>query len=64
MLSVKETAARLGCSDDTVSRLIDIGDLRAVNIRATGKGMRLRISEDDLTAFIKARTIQAGKASP
>lgn len=53
MLSTTEAAARLGCSDDTVSRLIHSRELPAYRV-----GRRWKISETDLAAYLeRQRTI-------
>lgn len=57
LLTIPETAAALGYKDrGTVYDLISSGALRAVDVRATGKQPKTRIREDDLMAFINART--------
>jgi excisionase family DNA binding protein len=56
LLTVPETAARLGVQRNTVYRLIKAGALRTVDIAATGKKARARVREDDLAAFIESRT--------
>jgi excisionase family DNA binding protein len=53
-----EAAQRLRVGIRTVYRLVESGDLRAVNVAAKG-GTRLRIREDDLAAFIETRTASA-----
>lgn len=54
-LTVQQVAKRLSCSETTVRRNITSGDLPAVRIgRASW-----RISEDDLAAFMEARSNQA-----
>jgi excisionase family DNA binding protein len=59
MLSIQAVAARLALSDDSIYRLIDAGELRAIDVRATGTAAQLRISEAELDRFILARTLPA-----
>jgi excisionase family DNA binding protein len=47
MLSVAEVAERLGCSPDTVQRLIAAGELPAYRI-----GGRLKVNEADLAEYL------------
>lgn len=62
LLTIPETAALLGYKDrGTVYDLISRGELRAVDMRATGKQPKTRVREDDLMAFIEARTHTAPK---
>ncbi len=56
LLSVVEVAARLGCSRNHVYALIAKGGLQSVDLRASGTKPKTRIREDDLEAFIDART--------
>ena len=60
LLTVPETADRLRCSTDHVYRLIGAGHLRSVQLRASGKKSKTRIREDDLDAFVEARTQPRG----
>lgn len=62
VLTIPEVGQRLGMSRNTVYRLINSGDLRVVDVGAPKrKGEphkpRMRIREDDLDAFIEARTV-------
>lgn len=61
LLTIPETATRLGCSDVHVYRLIASGDLAAVDIaqRAARKS-KTRVRSDDLDAYIDGRTRRAG----
>jgi excisionase family DNA binding protein len=55
---------RLGCSDDTVMRIVASGELRVVDIAPPGsKRSKTRIRDDDLAAFIESRTRRAGHAT-
>ena len=57
LLTIPETADKLGVSVRTVHKLIRVGDLRTVDIAVSGdKRSRARVREDDLEAFIEART--------
>ena len=49
LLTRREAAEILGCSVDTVDRRIHEGQLNAIR-----NGMLIRISADDLRAFIKS----------
>lgn len=57
LLPVTEVAKTLGCSRGHVYNLIAANALTAVNIGA-GKSSKTRIREDELEAFIEARTIE------
>lgn len=57
VLTVDEAAERLRVGRRTVYRLIAQGDLRTVNVAA--KGTRIRLREDDVAAFIEARTVDS-----
>ena len=57
-LTLDETAERLGVTRRTVERLIQRGELRAVDVSppaAPGRAARLHVLRDDLDAFIEAR---------
>ena len=57
LLTPDQAAGRLGCSRDTVERLIAAGQLRWVDIRSPqATRPRVRVRESDLAAFIDART--------
>lgn len=49
-LTVAEVAARLACSNETIRRLVNSGDLEA--LRFSGKGSRLRIAPEAVDAYI------------
>ena len=53
MLSIKEVAARLGTSPDSVRRWIRNGELRAVRLGRTKAGYR--VDPADLQSFLAAR---------
>lgn len=55
LLTVPETAERLRITRRGVYNLINAGAIRTVNIASTGRA-KTRIREDDLAAFIEART--------
>lgn len=60
LLTIPEVMDRLRIkSKDTVYALISGGALRAVDAAATGTRSRTRVREDDLQAFIDARTSSA-----
>lgn len=61
LLTIPETAERLGdVSDNHVYRLIASGALNAVDISQPGaRKSKTRVREDDLQAFIAARTRSA-----
>ena len=57
LLTPRETAAALGCSVNSVYRLIAQGELRTVDIApAKSQRPKTRIRWSDLEAFINART--------
>lgn len=57
LLTVREVADELRLTTRTVQRLIDSGELTAVNVAnsSTAKGKWYRISRADLDAFLEAR---------
>lgn len=55
MLTTKETAEALGLSPWWVRRLIDSGELRAINVGGTDKSVRWRIDPEDIVAFMRSR---------
>jgi len=65
LFTPKETGERLGgASENHVYRLIARGQLRAVDIGLPGsRRSKTRIREDDLAAYIEARTPDMAKAS-
>lgn len=56
LLSIPEVAARLDCSRTHVYDLIAAGCFPTVDISAAPTGSKARVAEDDVTAFIDART--------
>lgn len=64
LLTIPETADELGISPNTVYKMIASGDLRAVDMAVPGaRTSKTRIRQDDLDAFIDARTRQVERAS-
>lgn len=57
LLRLEDVAERLGICRSSVENLITARDLPVVDIRASGKRPRLRVSEADLAEFIKARSV-------
>lgn len=53
---IPEAAELLGVTSNTVYRLIAAGQLRAVDVDASGRRPRTRVRHDDLQAFVDART--------
>ena len=57
LLTIPETALRLGCSDMHVYRLISSGELSAVDVSQRGsRRPKTRVRSDDLASYIDART--------
>lgn len=57
LLTIPETAEELGISPNTVYKMIRCGDLRAVDMAVPGaKAPKTRVRQEDLEAFIDART--------
>jgi excisionase family DNA binding protein len=60
LLTIQQTAERLGASENHVYRLIAAGDLRAVDIAQRGSlRSKTRVRSDDLAAYIDQRTRQS-----
>lgn len=57
MLSMTEVARRLGVSPQTIRRLIDDGQLPALNVGMRGRG-NFRISPDDFRKFVASRYVK------
>ena len=55
-MTMREAAAKLGCSVKTLNGHIESGALRYVNIGHGSKRQRKRITPADLNAFIEAQT--------
>jgi excisionase family DNA binding protein len=65
LLTIAAAAARLGCSDMHIYRLIAAGELDAVDISQPGaRKAKTRVSEANLASYIKARTRRAIPSSP
>jgi excisionase family DNA binding protein len=57
LLTITAAAARLGCSDMHVYRLIAAGELGAVDIAQPGaRRSKTRVRSDDVDTYIEART--------
>lgn len=57
LLTISAAAARLGCSDMHVYRLIAAGELDAVDIAQPGaRRSKTRVRSDGVDSYIKART--------
>jgi excisionase family DNA binding protein len=57
LLTIAVAAARLGCSDNHVYRLIASGELPAVDIAQAGaRRSKTRVRSDHVDAYIDART--------
>jgi excisionase family DNA binding protein len=56
LLSITDAAARLSCSRGHIYNLIAVGELAAVEIKATGKRPKTRVREADIEAFIEQHT--------
>lgn len=61
LLTVKEVAERLQCSDANVYALVEAGQLPFVRI---GRSKGYRIDAGDLAAFIEERKVQKTGAKP
>ncbi len=55
ILTVREAAARLKCSVQTIARLFDEGLVHTVLKRGEGGNRMIRIRADDLDAFYNSR---------
>jgi excisionase family DNA binding protein len=61
LLTIKQTAEQLACSQANVYTLVEAGELPFVRI---GSRKGLRIDSRDLDAFIQSRKIQYERARP
>lgn len=60
LLTIPQAAERLVIGTSTVYKMIACGDLRAVDMTVPGaRSSKTRVREDDLDAFIEARTREA-----
>jgi excisionase family DNA binding protein len=58
--TIREVANRFGVAVDTVTRWIEEGELRALNVASTSSKLpRWSISDADIEAFTKARQTKA-----
>ncbi len=65
LLPIPAAAARLGCSEMHIYRLVSSGELRAVDISQKGaRKSKTRIRSDDLDGYINARTRRAAPTGP
>ena len=64
LYTLEEAGDLLGVSGRTVQRLIADGELRCVDVAATGNGTRrrLRVRSEDLERFINKRTANTKSA--
>lgn len=59
LLTTKETASALGVTPWWVRRLIDSGELRAINVGGPDKSARWRIDPEDVVSFMRSRENRA-----
>jgi excisionase family DNA binding protein len=65
LLTIAEAARRLALSDKGVRRLIDRGDLQAVDIAPSGSARRtLRIEQQTIDRFLKQRLTRDDERRP
>jgi excisionase family DNA binding protein len=65
LLTISAAAARLGCSDNHIYRLIAVGELEAVDIALPGaRRSKTRVKSDGIDTYIGGRTRRAGSADP
>ena len=65
LLTISAAAARLGCSDNHIYRLIAVGELEAVDIALpSARRSKTRVKSDDIDAYIGGRTRRASSAGP
>jgi len=65
LLRIAEVAARLGCSDMHVYRLIGVGELPAVDISQPGsRRSKTRVRGDHVDAYISRKTRRRPTLSP
>ena len=60
---LEDVAVLLGVGRTTVTRLIDSGELHAVDMRAGGNRPRLRIADTELARFIASREMRSPTTS-
>ena len=56
LMSVAAVAVQLDCSRAHVYRLISVGKLHTVELKATGTRSKTRVKADEVEAFITAHT--------
>jgi excisionase family DNA binding protein len=57
LLTISGAAALLGCSDNHIYRLIESGELPAVDIAQPGsRRSKTRVRDDDVQAYISRKT--------
>lgn len=57
LLTLDQVAERMAVSRNTVERLVESGELKAIDIHCSGRRPRLRVLETELAAFYKRRAI-------
>ena len=62
MLTLKEAASRLGVKSDHVTRLIERGELYAINVAIGRRKRCLRVSEKSINDFLNDRRVKPQKA--
>lgn len=60
LLTIPEAGELLKISGRSVYRLIELGQLRAVEMSVTGKSSKTRVRRDDVQELIEQRTRAAG----
>ena len=64
MLTLRETALRLGVKADHVTRLVERGDLDAVDVSIGRRKRCLRVSAGSVERFLNARRVTPQPAQP
>lgn len=59
LLTKQEAADRLRCHTDTITRLINKGDLEA--IKNDGRNGKVLVPEESIEAYLNARRVQVAK---
>jgi len=60
LLTIKQAAARLNISTDTMRRLVWANEIGYIDINKGGKQIMARFTEDHIEEFLRSREVKAG----
>ena len=60
LLTIKQAAARLNISTDTMRRLVWANEISYIDVNRGGKQIRARFTEEHIEEFLREREVKAG----